>query len=139
MTVQRCLCYKSLLQVGLIGFSWFLSRSQITWTMWPARILLDPRVSDKDALMCNVKASKNCIETADFQDAIIFRCVWYVFLAVLGLPLLFAAPPCLRPVFASAVVIDIHCHRTSSCQVQGLVLLILPNGQGTVTGREKMK
>lgn len=44
-------------------------RSQVTWTMWPARILLDPRLCDK--------------------DAIIFRCVWYVFLGVLGLPLLF--------------------------------------------------
>lgn len=24
------------------------ARSRVTWTMWPAKVLLDPRVSDKD-------------------------------------------------------------------------------------------
>ena len=80
--------------------------------MWPARILLDPRLCDKDRWHLAVKVSCNMRhlnengkgyyitiphdETQRNQDAIIFRCVWYVFLGVLGLPLLFAPPACFR-------------------------------------------
>mmetsp|Transcript_9263 Transcript_9263/g.17046 ORF Transcript_9263/g.17046 Transcript_9263/m.17046 type:complete len:412 (+) Transcript_9263:34-1269(+) len=41
------------------------ARMRVTWTMWPARLLLDPRLSDK--------------------DTVIFRCLWHLFLAVIGL------------------------------------------------------
>ncbi|CAE6932515.1 unnamed protein product [Symbiodinium natans] len=44
------------------------ARLRVTWTMWPARLLLDPRLSDK--------------------ESVIFRCLWHVFLAVIGLLML---------------------------------------------------
>eukprot|EP00439_Symbiodinium_sp_Y106_P085245 s46_g27.t4 len=44
------------------------ARLRVTWTMWPARLLLDPRLSDK--------------------DTVIFRCLWHAFLAVIGLLML---------------------------------------------------
>lgn len=59
------------------------------------RVLI-PGKQNWTAMGLPVKTETRCDGLGRHQDAIIFRCVWYVFLAVLGLPLLFVTLPCLE-------------------------------------------
>ena len=82
----------------------------MTWTMWPARLLLDPRLSDKDCLRQRSEPALArhpmhsghgsllahaaipfpfaAMSRIHVQESVIFRCLWHVFLAVIGLLML---------------------------------------------------